>query len=240
MREPDFYHVLHVQSDAPVEIIRTSYRTLMQKLARHPDLGGNTASAALINEAFETLTDPVRRAAYDQMLSSAEALEAESPGEAPASDGSSPQPDGLGVPARVCLFCGEPHVDRQSRMPDAHCACCGSPLCSAPTAARSTASRRGFHRTLQVIHVTCEVQGSRGPFDSVTENLSVAGLCLLSPLELAVDQIIRLDCEFCSAVGVVRYAHEASGRSRKWWQAGIEFKTLHLKQTRGGLVSTLA
>jgi curved DNA-binding protein CbpA len=234
MRQPNFYRVLHVQPDAPVEIIRTSYRTLMQRLAQHPDLGGDTAGAALINEAFETLKDPVRRAAYDRTLASAAALDraAEAPGHV--------TPHGLTAPARACLFCGESYVERQSQMLDAHCIGCGSPLCSAPTAARSPASRRGFHRTPLILHVKCEVKGSNVSFEGVTENLSVAGLRLLSAREVTVDRVVRLDCEFCSAVGVVRYAQEASGRSRRWWEMGIEFKTVHLKKMRGGLVSASA
>jgi len=38
-----YYDLLHVQPDAPVEIIRASYRTLMLKLKRHPDMGGDWA-----------------------------------------------------------------------------------------------------------------------------------------------------------------------------------------------------
>ena len=45
-----------------------SYLTLMRRLKMHPDLGGDHARAALINEAFATLVDPVRRAAYDRVL----------------------------------------------------------------------------------------------------------------------------------------------------------------------------
>jgi DnaJ-class molecular chaperone len=36
----NYYEILHVSRDAPAEIIRGSYRTLMQKLGHHPDLGG--------------------------------------------------------------------------------------------------------------------------------------------------------------------------------------------------------
>jgi curved DNA-binding protein CbpA len=245
MRPPNLYHVLHVQPDAPVEIIRTSYRTLMQGLARHPDLGGDTAAAALINEAFETLKDPGRRAAYDQTLASAGAPDRNSQPEALAC-ASPAQPEGDSRPGvhtaatRACLFCGEPHVERQSRMPDAQCSRCGSPLCSAPAAARSKDSRRGFHRTLHLLHVHCEVKGTSTPFQGISENLSVAGLRFVTPEKVMLDQVVRVDCEFCSAVGVVRYAREASGRSRRWWEVGIEFKTVHLKQMRGGLVSASA
>jgi curved DNA-binding protein CbpA len=37
----------------------------MSKLKKHPDLGGNFEEAQAINEAYETLSDPAKRAAYD-------------------------------------------------------------------------------------------------------------------------------------------------------------------------------
>ncbi len=58
----NYYRILCVQPDAPLQIITSSYRTLMQKLKQHPDLGGEHANAALINEAYTVLTDPVNRA----------------------------------------------------------------------------------------------------------------------------------------------------------------------------------
>lgn len=64
----NYYEILHVSRDAPAEIIRGSYRTLMQKLGHHPDLGGDTATAAMINEAYAVLSDTERRAEYDARL----------------------------------------------------------------------------------------------------------------------------------------------------------------------------
>ena len=52
----NYFAVLHVSRDAPVEIIRSSYRTLMQRLKNHPDLRGDATTAALINEAYVALT----------------------------------------------------------------------------------------------------------------------------------------------------------------------------------------
>ncbi len=64
----NYYRILHVQPDAPVELIRTSYRTIMQKLKKHPDLGGDEWDAAVINEAYSVLCDDKLRAAYDKRL----------------------------------------------------------------------------------------------------------------------------------------------------------------------------
>ncbi len=64
----NLYRVLYVQPDAPAAIIRASYRTLMQKLRAHPDLGGDAWNAAVINQAFEVLSDPRKRRAYDEAL----------------------------------------------------------------------------------------------------------------------------------------------------------------------------
>src|SRR5271167_2302044 len=64
----NYYRILQVQPDAPAEVIRSSYRTLMQRLKMHPDLGGDHTRAALINEAYSTLADPGRRSAYDSIM----------------------------------------------------------------------------------------------------------------------------------------------------------------------------
>ena len=89
----DYYRILHVARDAPAGVIKASYRALMQGLGAHPDLGGDHDGAALINEAYATLSDPVRRADYDRMLAE--------PARAPRTP-PSPSPD-----QRSCPFCGE-------------------------------------------------------------------------------------------------------------------------------------
>ncbi len=64
----NYYRILHVQPDAPVELIKSSYRTLMHKLKHHPDLGGDHDTAVIINEAYHTLTNAKKRQAYDAKL----------------------------------------------------------------------------------------------------------------------------------------------------------------------------
>ena len=64
----NYYRILNVQPDAPLEIIKNNYRTLLQKLRLHPDLGGENWNATVINKAYNTLRHQKKRAAYDKNL----------------------------------------------------------------------------------------------------------------------------------------------------------------------------
>lgn len=62
------YEVLQVRSDATTQDVRTAWRRLAQE--HHPDRGGAADPEAMtrINHAYEVLSDPDRRARYDQQL----------------------------------------------------------------------------------------------------------------------------------------------------------------------------
>jgi curved DNA-binding protein CbpA len=66
-RLPDYYALLGVPADATTAQIKKAYRKLARR--HHPDTNpGDTAAAGrfkAITEAYEVLTDPVRRQAYD-------------------------------------------------------------------------------------------------------------------------------------------------------------------------------
>ena len=57
------YAELGADVEADRRAIRGAY--LAKARRHHPDLGGNAKAMARINEAFELLSDPARRAAYD-------------------------------------------------------------------------------------------------------------------------------------------------------------------------------
>jgi curved DNA-binding protein CbpA len=61
MRDP--YEVLQVQPSAEPEVVRAAYRVLARKY--HPDLGGDATRMVALNDAWDVLGDPARRAAYD-------------------------------------------------------------------------------------------------------------------------------------------------------------------------------
>jgi curved DNA-binding protein CbpA len=60
---PDFYEVLQVHPRAESEVIRAAYRVLARKY--HPDHGGDAGRMIALNDAWDVLGDPERRAAYD-------------------------------------------------------------------------------------------------------------------------------------------------------------------------------
>lgn len=70
------YDNLKVTRNAPPEVIKAAYRVLAQKY--HPDMNGGNPDATrvmgIINEAYETLKDPLRRAEHDAWIDREEAL----------------------------------------------------------------------------------------------------------------------------------------------------------------------
>jgi hypothetical protein len=65
----DYYYILGARPEASRAEIKAAYR--QAALANHPDRGGDAAVMKRINAAYEVLSDPVRRAAYDRDLARA-------------------------------------------------------------------------------------------------------------------------------------------------------------------------
>ena len=68
MEFKDYYKVLGVQREASASEIKKAFRKLARKY--HPDINAGAGSEAKfkdVNEAYEVLNDPARRAAYDQL-----------------------------------------------------------------------------------------------------------------------------------------------------------------------------
>ncbi|MFI5340026.1 MAG: DnaJ domain-containing protein [Candidatus Methylomirabilales bacterium] len=65
--DKDYYAILQVHPRAEPEVIEVAYRRLSRKY--HPDVSGQADAGQRmreLNEAFEVLSDPARRRAYDR------------------------------------------------------------------------------------------------------------------------------------------------------------------------------
>jgi curved DNA-binding protein CbpA len=133
-----YYRILYVQPEAPLQVIKASYRALMGPLRQHPDLGGDHAAAALLNEAYEVLSDAAKRRAYDRTLGKERLRgrgESERAGAAPSvheAQAQTPDPSHWQA-ERCCPFCRHTLLDiaRMTR-----CARCDAPLTPPQPASR--------------------------------------------------------------------------------------------------------
>ncbi|MDH4021806.1 MAG: J domain-containing protein [Gammaproteobacteria bacterium] len=222
----NYYRVLHVQPDAPDEIIRSSYRTLMTKLRRHPDLGGDHLTATVINEAYAVLSDPAKRAAYDNAWQSFDA----SPEEAP------PAPPEASA---RCQFCGAAHGFRGRIHDSATCTTCNTPLAPAEHK-RLDAGQRAVSRVPRRLALSYFTNWpGMGPYPAETRDISLHGLRFVTHTALPVKKLVKVECE--ALVALVRIVACEENDERDWrWLNRSEYVTVRFRRARGGFLATRA
>lgn len=198
------YRLLYVQPEAPPEVIKAAYRALMSTLRAHPDLGGDTETAARLNAAYAVLSDPEQRRVYDRSLKRPRAQAS-----APNGAGASAQATTRGFteaapPAPGCPLCGlrlPRHIDAASR-----CAGCDSPLMPAPRdepGGSETQGRRHAPRHAReqpaLLRVAGESQGSAARL----RDLSLTGLSLVAARAVPPRTTIRVSTDFFDALATV-------------------------------------
>ncbi|MGK0231866.1 MAG: curved DNA-binding protein CbpA [Gammaproteobacteria bacterium] len=228
--KPNYYQVLHVQSDAPREIIRSSYRTMMQHMRMHPDLGGDDHNAAIINEAYATLTEPLDRAAYDKTRFKKE----------PRRNEVKPAPRNIqrATPAPLlCHFCKTVQELSVNLPVEASCNNCHSPLTLAGQFQYGDGSRRTIERipTNHVI-VFCTYWPQSEPCSGRTDDISLNGMKFNSTAPLHLGQIIKIDSQILRAVGKVTRSQAKNGE----WEVGVQFVSLFFEQAKGSFVTAQA
>ena len=229
----NYYEILHVQQDAPEEVIKATYRTMMQKMKMHPDLGGDQTSAALINEAYSVLMDPVARVKYDATLKVITDSSAESAPHSQRSENKGNKPD-FTLKTNQCYFCDHPHELGDNVTADSLCSHCGSALFPA---AKQVLEKNG-HRIIQRVEkqwpISFYVQWpiTRG-YIAKTQDVSLNGIQILSHNLLSENQIVKLNSHMLDAVAIVVNVRSDHTILRKRWRIGLEFITLRFHQTQG-------
>lgn len=237
----NYYRILHVQPDAPGAVLKSSYRALMRTLEMHPDRGGEHWNAALINEAYGVLSDPVTRAEYDRTLDVAQ-LRNRPPRDRESESGpSAPRrpdpPADDGSDAMGCLFCGTANSRAGSRPLPELCRECTSPLTLAGAPQHEASGRRAARRVARVGGVryfTEWPQPHAGEGRIV--DLSPGGLRFETGAPIDIFQIIKLDGPVVDAVARVVTCRDV-GRS---FAIGVRFYTVRFHRDRGTFLSTSA
>jgi hypothetical protein len=183
----NYYRILHVQPEAPGPVITASYRAMMSKLRLHPDLGGDTAGAALINEAYAVLSDPAKRASYDQKPQSGKAGGRNRGGVARA-----PSARPTNAPG-VCPFCRA--ITAATIQANTRCHRCDSPLVPPParlSGKNELFGRRAMPRMRRSDPVTL-VEAWQTPIRAAQlRDLSVAGISIITDHRIGRQQVIRI------------------------------------------------
>lgn len=237
MNRRNYYRVLHVQPDAPAEVVRAAYRALMAR--HHPDQGGDHHQAVLLNEAWAVLGDPTRRAAYDEKRARA-GHKPRAGAEARASAAPPPPPPPRHDPpaasqstVRSCPFCGGGN-------PPSELAClrCAAPLTRVRPTATPGASgddRRRLPRVSRADWGTMKLQWQAEPIDIRLRNLSLEGVSFFSGAPLVPRARVRVTAAaFDAIVDVIRCE-----RSGNIYVAQGAFVTVRFAG-KGGFVYTTA
>lgn len=222
----NYYRILHVQPEAPLEIIKASYRSLMTKLGAHPDRGGDHDTAVLINQAYAVLCDPDSRRRYDAELAAARRPAYPPAASARRTSAPATRPAPVRSPGRAgygnasgllyCAFCaaGTPVtalLDEATR-----CASCASPLVRAGAArVRPPAEARGRRSAPRIAKHGTVLVFPEWPHPGVRaelRDLSLAGLSLYADFAPRAQQVLKLESPLLVGVMRVSSVRRTGGR----------------------------
>lgn len=223
----NYYRILQVQPDAPLEIIRASYRTLMKKLKHHPDLGGDEWNAAVINEAYATLADDHRRREYDKKLL-AQYTKRSSPDNCLSGDDAA---------NTSCPFCKGMLSGMTAH--EETCPSCMSPLHSVHTGEPGTQKhRRSIERIKKSGTLTYYSSWPQEGKEAIILDLSPKGVRFQCAEKLSKDSVIKLSSPLLNAIARVVNVKKESAGEQELYSAGAQFLTVAFRNPKGSFFST--
>ena len=197
------YRVLHVQPEAPAELIKAAWRCLMTTLRHHPDLGGDHETAARINMAYEVLGNPAKRRQYDESRRRRQRAP-------PAAE----TPGGM-ASVRCCAFCAAPLPQRIGV--STRCTACASPL--SPIAhilqrQKELFGRRAAPRVCKDARAVVHPHPARAPSRAQLRDLSLTGVSILTAAVINTGTAVRIVSDDCDLVAYVVQVRTHNGQQR--------------------------
>lgn len=253
----NYYRILHVQMDAPESVIKSAYRTMMQTLRQHPDLGGDEWNASLLNEAREVLLNPIRRAEYDAELMSVGYASMSQRAESSQDDSAGGIPDRsfgcdatdvdqfLSLPdtTEKCAFCQtrvlwKPEQTQLYSVPF-RCTRCDSPLAKVDDYTQQLSNdQRRINRSYFEF---CARIWTAWPLDSGFEasvcDWSTQGCGIEVATVIKNNRIVRVQSPGFDAVATVRHA---LCKKPDLFVYGLEFLTIDIRMETGSIYSSAA
>ncbi len=222
----NYYRLLQVQPDAPIEVIRASYHTLMRDLKQHPDLGGSSSHAALLNEAYRILSNPSLRAEYDRKLFLRYTKQSLT----------TPTFGHPVHPERLCPFC-KASLTRQSQTGQI-CSVCQSPLQSKGDTV--VKDRRALARIKRHDRVYYWSKWPQEPQEAKMIDISPKGMRLLCGQQIKPGTVLKIRGPGfkASAIVIDLCAEEVDGE--KLHAVGVSFLAVQFESPSGSFLSTLA
>ena len=221
----NYYRILQVQPDAPAEIIRASYRTLMRELKQHPDLGGSTYGSSVLNEAYEVLSNPDRRAAYDKQLFEDYTKRSFSADKRPLN-------------TVFCPFCRRPLT--RAPQPGERCQTCRVPLQSKQQADAEKPRQRTINRTKRSDRIFYYSSWPGRGQGARMIDFSPKGLRFLCSERLSLGTVLKIRGHFFEASATVRNIREEAMDGQRVYAIGVSFLAVSYEEPRGTFLSTSA
>ena len=236
----NYYRILHVQPDAPLEVIKASYRTLMHKLRQHPDLGGETERAAVLNDAYAVLSDVGKRKKYDANYTHPtindlrEGNIVSSGG--PKKDSATQTPKHRATAKSSCPFCQSPiHFEVY---PDLRCTQCESPLNPVTALELEQFGQRQVTRIMANSEITFFTRWPQSGLRAQVQDLSPSGMRFITNTPLSINSIIKINGKHLDSVAQIVNYHKLKKALSPFYSIGIKFLTLEFHQKTGTFVSS--
>ena len=216
----NYYRILQVQPDAPQAVIKASYHTLLRELKLHPDLGGDHWNATILNNAYEVLGDPAKRAEYDKKL-----FLHYTKNPLPASNSNRPP-----VISHFCPFCKRPLARKPSS--DVNCPSCKSPVRSA-AGQKPEMTRRSITRIRKKGRITFYCDWPQKGIAGELVDISPKGMRFKTNRRMRSGQQVKISTDELRAVATVRNVHKAFIGGNVVFSVGVEFVSTRYASPKG-------